>query len=276
MTKKPRRNRALVSKEPGSDEESPEEKGREYVQAILRQYKRDPTNANLERILAQFERMIRSIVNKYSSLDQADYDDLLQVGRMALVSAAKRFDLKKKLQFSTYAYHTIKGEILHYFRDVQWAVNIPRRAKELVQKINRVHGKISSKTGRSPTVDDLAEEIRVSPEEILEAQELASAYNPSLLVDNIRDDSFSGISVEEERGGRESRQVNEEILIEGILSIVSKQEHDVLKLRFVEGYSQREIAKMLHVNQMHISRVIRSALAKIRESVDRGRLLEEL
>jgi RNA polymerase sigma-B factor len=194
-------------------------------------------------------------------------DDLVQVGTVGLLKAIDRFDLERGVEFTTYATPTIVGEIKRYFRDKGWAVKVPRRLQELNLAVNRASDKLAIELGRSPTVAELAEHLRASEDEILEAHELGQAYNllsldseaagetdkkSQTLADTIGV-ADAGLELLEDRAN-----------LERAFQVLSGRERVIIYLRFYESVSQTEIAKRLNVSQMHVSRLQAKALDKLR------------
>src|SRR5206468_7190720 len=103
--------------------------------------------------------------------------DLVQVGAIGLIKAIDRFDVERKLEFSTYATPTILGEIKRHFRDTGWLIHVPRRAQEMQTALNNARAELSQELGRAPTVRELAERIDASEDSVLEALDAARAYS---------------------------------------------------------------------------------------------------
>src|SRR5690606_27074939 len=104
-------------------------------------------------------------------------DDLVQVGTIGLIKAVDRFDPDRGVEFSTYATPTILGEIKRHFRDRGWSIRVPRRLQELRQQIGMATAELSQKTGRSPTIRELAEYLEIDEDEVIEGLESAQAYS---------------------------------------------------------------------------------------------------
>ncbi len=194
-------------------------------------------------------------------------DDLVQVGTVGLLKAIDRFDLERGVEFTTYATPTIVGEIKRYFRDKGWAVKVPRRLQELNLAVNRASDKLAIELGRSPTVAELAEHLKATEDEILEAQELGQAYNLLSL-----DSEVSGETDKKSQTLADTVGVSDaglELLedranLERAFEVLTGRERVIIYLRFYESVSQTEIAKRLNVSQMHVSRLQAKALDKLR------------
>jgi RNA polymerase sigma-B factor len=194
-------------------------------------------------------------------------DDLVQVGTVGLLKAIDRFDMERGVEFTTYATPTIVGEIKRYFRDKGWAVKVPRRLQELNLAVNRASDKLAIELGRSPTVAELAEHLKATDDEILEAQELGQAYNLLSL-----DSEVSGETDKKSQTLADTVGVTDaglELLedranLERAFAVLTGRERVIIYLRFYESVSQTEIAKRLNVSQMHVSRLQAKALEKLR------------
>jgi RNA polymerase sigma-B factor len=194
-------------------------------------------------------------------------DDLVQVGTVGLLKAIDRFELERGVEFTTYATPTIVGEIKRYFRDKGWAVKVPRRLQELNLAVNRASDKLAIELGRSPTVAELAQHLKATDDEILEAQELGQAYNLLSL-----DSEVSGETDKKSQTLAETVGVSDaglELLedranLERAFGVLTGRERVIIYLRFYESVSQTEIAKRLNVSQMHVSRLQAKALDKLR------------
>jgi RNA polymerase sigma-B factor len=194
-------------------------------------------------------------------------DDLVQVGTVGLLKAIDRFDLERGVEFTTYATPTIVGEIKRYFRDKGWAVKVPRRLQELNLAVNRASDKLAIELGRSPTVAELAEHLRASEDEILEAQELGQAYNLLSLDSEVSGETDKKSQTLADTVGiadAELELLEDRANLERAFEVLTGRERVIIYLRFYESVSQAEIAKRLNVSQMHVSRLQAKALEKLR------------
>lgn len=211
--------------------------------------------------------LVRFLAAKFANRGEP-LDDLIQVGTVGLIKSIDRFDLQRGVEFTTYATPTIVGEIKRYFRDKGWAVKVPRRLQELNLAINRAVEKLNIKLGRSPTVAELAAHLKVSDEDVLEAQELGQAYN-LLSIDTELTDDVDGRhhtladSLGQTDGALALLEDQENLA--RAFDVLSPRERVILYLRFYESVSQTEIARRLNVSQMHISRLQHRALEKLRD-----------
>jgi RNA polymerase sigma-B factor len=198
-------------------------------------------------------------------------DDLVQVASVGLVKAVDRFDPERAVEFSTYATHTIVGELKRHFRDKGWAVRAPRRMQELYLRLGKLVASLSQEIGRSPTIPELATEAGVTEEEVLEAMEAGQAYRfasldaPAPGGGDDDNESLGAHMGEDDPGlvGAEDRAA-----LSPLIATLAPREQMILHLRFFEGLTQSEIAERLDISQMHVSRLLARSLAQLREAAE--------
>jgi len=197
------------------------------------------------------------------------FDDLLQVGTIGLIKAIDRFDVTRQVEFSTYATPTILGEIKRHFRDKGWAIRVPRRLQELRLTLATASSELTQTLGRSPTVGELAEQIGVTSEEVLEAMESANAY-ATLSLDAPESGEDSALSMIDVIGSDDDalEGVENRESIKPLLDQLDPREKHILALRFFRGMTQSQIATEIGVSQMHVSRLLNRTLTHLRESLN--------
>lgn len=221
-------------------------------------------NEIVESYLYMVDILIRKYLNK-----GVEYDDLYQVGAMALISAVERFDPSKGYEFSSFATPTIIGEIKKYFRDKEWSVKVPRRLKELSGKLQSSKEELANSLQRNPTVSELAEHAGCSEEEVIQAMESGMAYNAFSLNQTFDESGEDGDApalekyASMEEVGFDRLEYRE--MIEKVLKELSDTNRFIFRQRFVENRSQAEIAKRLGVSQMTISRAEKSIKERFRQ-----------
>lgn len=197
------------------------------------------------------------------------YDDLVQVGTIGLIKSVDRFDPGRGVEFSTYATPTIIGEIKRHFRDRGWAIRVPRRLQELRMQIGTATAELSQKLGRSPTPRELAQQIGVSVEEILEGIESSNAYSTlSLDAGDESDDGASSMleAIGVEDANLEYVEIRESL--KPLIDLLEPREKRILLLRFFKNMTQSQIAEEIGVSQMHVSRLLTRTLEQLRASLD--------
>jgi RNA polymerase sigma-B factor len=194
-------------------------------------------------------------------------DDLVQVASVGLLKAVDRFEPNRGVEFSTYATHTIVGELKRHFRDKGWAVRAPRRMQELYLRLGGIISTLSQDLGRSPTIPELATEAEVSEEEVLEALEAGQAYRfASLDAPSPGEDDSLGSHL----GAEDPRMLDAEhrVALSPLLATLPPREQAILHLRFFEGLTQSEIAGRLGISQMHVSSLLARSLAQLRTAAE--------
>lgn len=196
-------------------------------------------------------------------------DDLTQVASVGLLKAVDRFDPTRGVEFSTYATHTIVGELKRHFRDKGWAVRAPRRMQELYLRLGRIVSTLSQELGRSPTIPELAAEAQVSEEEVLEALEAGQAYRFASL-DAPSPGGDEGDTMSSQLGEEDAGMIDAEhrVALSPLLAQLPKREQVILHLRFFEGLTQSGIAERLGISQMHVSRLLARSLAQLRSAAE--------
>jgi RNA polymerase sigma-B factor len=239
---------------------------------LLERYHREDDKAARDALVERFLPLARQLARRYERQDES-LDDLLQVASMGLVKAIDRFDPSRGTAFSSFAVPTILGELKRYFRDVGWAVHVPRGMQERALEVNRAVSELSRTLGRSPTPAEIAEFTELAPEEVLEAMEAATAYD-SVSLEAPRsngDGDGDGDAWEvvdrlgSEDPGYELAEYSATIAPQ--LRALPERDRLVLQLRFVEDLTQSEIAERIGVSQMHVSRLIRQALERVRTGI---------
>jgi RNA polymerase sigma-B factor len=194
-------------------------------------------------------------------------DDLVQVASVGLLKAIDRFDPERGTAFSSFAVPTIAGELKRYFRDKGWALRVPRDLQELAQRVGRTTDRLVHELGRTPTVAEIADTLEITPEQVLEAREAATAYRAESL-DRPSADDEDATAVTETLGADEPGYVQAEhsATLEVMMWVLSDREREVLRLRFAEDLTQSEIGRRVGLSQRHVSRLLRQAVARLRDS----------
>ena len=239
-------------------------------QELFDAYKQNPTVENRNAIVEKNLYMVDILIRKYLGKG-VDYDDLYQVGALALVSAVERFDPSKGFEFSSFATPTILGEIKKYFRDKQWSLKVPRRLKEIAAKVQEVSDQFYSENQRTPTVQEIGEITGFTQEQIIEAMEGGRAYGTYSLDKTFEDAGEDGESafLEKYTGFDEEGYARVEIseIIDKVVDKLNPQHSYIFKERFLKNRSQADIAKELGVSQMTVSRAEKSIIQKFRDEL---------
>jgi RNA polymerase sigma-B factor len=237
--------------------------------ALLRRYHEEGDLAAREQLIEQYMSLVRSLARRYSYRGE-QLEDLVQIGAIGLIKAIDRFDVNRGVELTTYATPNIIGEIKRHFRDRGWSVRVPRGLQELNIQLSRLIEELTVQYGRSPTIAELAKGAGVTDEEVLEALESGRAYSSlSLSAGSGGYDDEGELDPLESLGTEEHQyEVSEDraVLAPGF-RVLDDRERRILHLRFFEGLTQSQIAQQVGISQMHVSRLIRRSLEKIREEI---------
>lgn len=197
-------------------------------------------------------------------------EDLVQVARLGLVKAVDRWDPHQGAAFSTFAVPTIIGELKRYFRDRSWTVRPPRDLQELYLATQRARETLWQELGREPTARDVAERLERTPEDVVEALEAGHAHSPSSLDTPVNSDEGDGVTrLDHVPDARDAVASAEEwTALRQLGMVLDDREWEVVRLRFQEDLLQREIAERVGCSQMHVSRILRDALVRLRVAAD--------
>ena len=232
---------------------------------LLIRYHRHGDQAAREQLVERLLPLARRMARRYRRSDEP-LDDLIQVATLGLIKAIDRFDPARETAFSSYAVPTMLGELKRYFRDNGWAVHVPRGMQERVMQVDNAVKDLSRRLGRSPSVAEIGAQLDLSQEQVLEAMEAASAYDAVSLESYRFGDEGDGETFAESIGVDDERfeLVEYSATIAPTLQALPPRDRIVLHLRFVEDLTQAEIAERVGVSQMHVSRLIRRALERLR------------
>ena len=231
---------------------------------LLRRWHEQHDEAARAALIEQMLPLVRSLARRYANRGEP-LDDLEQVGCVGLIKAVDRFDVDRGLRFSTFAVPTILGEIKRHFRDRAWSVRVSRGLQELSARVAREVDRLSTKLGRSPTIEDLAQATGSTPEQVLEALQGAHAYSPVPLEETLGEDGDPVARIGFEDAGYEIAE--ERIELARAMRRLSGRERQIVLLRFFGGLTQREIAERVGISQMHVSRLLRRALERMGEAL---------
>lgn len=237
------------------------------VYSWIRCLQANPDNEEIkEKIVLHYEGLVHSLARKYS-YNRTNHEDLAQVGMIGLLIAVQRFDESFGRSFEAFAIPTIIGEIKRFIRDKTWSVHVPRRIKELTPKINRAIDELTNSLQKSPTVQEIADYLHVSEEEVLETMEISKSYK-ALSVDYKLETSDGGkVSILDVFGtdDKQYERVDIHLVLESIFPVLPEREQKILRYIFFDNLSQQEVGEKLGISQMHVSRLQRRSLRKLRD-----------
>jgi RNA polymerase sigma-B factor len=227
-------------------------------------YKDERDHAAREQIVARFMPLAERLARRYAWAREP-VDDLVQVACLGLLKAVDRFDHERGVAFSTYAVPTIVGELKRHLRDATWSLHVSQRMRQRVLEVSRAADGLSAQLGRSPTTEEIAAEIGVTVACVAEAAEAASAYVAASLDQAPDGDGREGgdpaLGVDDGRFDL----VEYGTILEPALRALPLRDRLVLRMRFDRDMTQGEIAQALGMSQMHVSRLLRRSLGRLRQ-----------
>jgi RNA polymerase sigma-B factor len=235
----------------------------------IRQYQEQGDGTVQEELVTHYTELVETLASKFARGSEP-YEDLVQVGMIGLLAALKRYDPAYGRSFEGFAVPTIVGEIKRYIRDKTWSVHVPRRIKELGPRIRKAVEELTSYLQRSPQIEEIAQYLGVTPEDVLETMEMGRSYN-AVSVDSPIEASNDGSQVtlldivgDEDEG---YEHVDQRMVLEKALQVLTDREREIIRMTFFENMSQKQAGEQLGISQMHVSRLQRRALRKLRESL---------
>jgi RNA polymerase sigma-B factor len=234
------------------------------VRALLERWHFEGDRAARDEVAARMMPLARSLARRYANKGEP-LDDLEQVACVGLIKAIDRFDLSRDVRFATYAVPTIAGELKRHFRDRGWMMRVPREVQELSGKIGIVRERLVHDLARSPTVTELARATGTDDDRVMEALAAAEAYRTLSLDQPFQD----GTGPLEAIGGDDlgfERAEARAMLADGLHELAPR-EREIVRLRYFEGLTQREIAERVGISQMHVSRLIRRTVQQLRDRI---------
>jgi RNA polymerase sigma-B factor len=234
----------------------------ESEHTLLDRWRRRGDEAARAELVNRFMPLVRSLARRYSYTSEP-LDDLVQVGSVGLLHALARYDPHAGSSFRAYAMPTIIGELRRHFRDTAWSMHLPRSLKERTRAVQVAVNQLSGALGRSPTIAEIGERVGASPEQVIEAMEARLAYRVESLdapsdPDDERDHWRRAGALDD---GFETAE--QAAVLSRALDALPERERTLVRLRFEEDLSQSEIGRKLGISQMHVSRLLRRALARM-------------
>lgn len=239
---------------------------READLRLLRQYQATGDRHARDAVVERFLPLAKSLARRYRGGSEP-LDDLEQVACLALVKAVEGFDAERGTAFTSYAVPCIAGAIKRHFRDCGWSVRVPRDLQELALRVERVNNELTAATGEPPPVSKLAEHAGVAVEDVLEAREAFKALRSDSLDQPRRGrEQDDGDSLLDTLGDPEDAlaQAFERASLDALLDTLDHRDRLIVQLYFRGDLTQAEIGRRLGYSQMHVSRLLRQAVARLR------------
>ncbi|SFS89605.1 RNA polymerase sigma factor SigB [Marininema halotolerans] len=241
----------------------------EEIQEMIRLYQEEGDTDVQAQLVEHYTSLVETMASKFAR-GAEPFEDLAQVGMIGLLAALRRYDASFGRSFEGFAVPTIVGEIKRYIRDKTWSVHVPRRIKELGPRIKKAVEELTIQYQRSPHVDEIADYLQVTPEEVLETMEMGRSYNAVSVDSPIEANSDGSHVTLLDLVGSNDRgfdQVDQNMLLEKAFQVLTEREQDILQMTFFDNLSQKQAGESLGISQMHVSRLQRRALGKLREAI---------
>ena len=228
---------------------------------LFEEYARTGSAAVRGELVERFLPLARRLAGRYGYSDEP-FDDLVQVASLGLIKAIDRFDPAKGTRFSSFAVPTILGELKRHFRDRGWALHVPRTIQDRTLRLTRATERLGATLGRAPTAAELADALDLTLEEVIEAEAAASAFRTDSLDAPGDEDGAPLVDLI----GADDEQfalVDERATLAVSWRRLPRTQRQVLRLRFAEDLTQREIGERIGYSQMHVSRLLREAIVNL-------------
>jgi RNA polymerase sigma-B factor len=239
------------------------EAGAARDQALLARYAATRDPALRDALVQRYLPLARHAAQHYAR-PREPFDDLLQIASIGLLKAIDRYDPQLGTAFASYAIPTMHGDLRRHFRDRSWAVRPPRDLQELALRVERVATELLTTLGRAPTVQQLAEHTGLSIEAVLEARQALCAHTAASLSAPSSDGDGPDVAARLGEVDRGYDDVEHRATLEELMRCLTRREREIVRLRLQEDLTQLEIGRRLGLSQMHVSRLLRASLAKLR------------
>jgi RNA polymerase sigma-B factor len=229
---------------------------------------RDPSLR--EQLVKTYLPLARTIARRYQS-PRVPLEDLVQVAAIGLMKAVDRYEPERGIAFSSYAVPTMVGEVQRHFRDHTWGVRPPRDLQERAQRVMTVNRTLAAELGRPPNVSEIAQRMKVSLEDVVEALQACDARDTTSL-DRPRTVGDDCDTLADTIGGEDAgySRVEDAVTAELLMTQLDTREREILRMRFHEDLTQSEIGERIGCSQMHVSRLVRGAIAKLAAAAGAG------
>ncbi|PTX58880.1 RNA polymerase sigma-37 (RpsB/SigB) subunit [Melghirimyces profundicolus] len=241
----------------------------EEILELINRYQEEEDEQIQNQLVQHYTPLVETLASKFAK-GAEPFEDLSQVGMIGLLAALRRYDPSFGRSFEGFAVPTIVGEIKRYIRDKTWSVHVPRRIKELGPRIKKAVEELTVRNQRSPQVDEIAEYLEVSPEEVLETMEMGRSYN-AVSVDSPIEANSDGsqVTLLDLVGNHDNGfdNVDRQMLLQKAFQVLTDREREIIQMTFFDHLSQKQAGEKLGISQMHVSRLQRRALRKLREAI---------
>lgn len=233
------------------------------TEKLFSEYKKTKNIEIRNRLLENYLYLAEIVAKKFVGRG-IEYDDLFQVASLALLKVIERFEPDRGIKFQSFATPSLVGEVKNYFRDKSRIIRLPRKNSEMLARLNEIRNSLENSLGRKPSVHEIADEMGVSDETILEIMEASSAINVipiEKLVTGSDDTDYSNFIGKEET---EFSKIDDMDFIKKSISRLSDEEKFIVSQRFIHGDTQKKVADKIGKSQMYVSRAENKILGKLR------------
>jgi RNA polymerase sigma-B factor len=244
---------------------------KEEVNELIIDFQQTESDGSQLALVEHYSGLVDTLARKYSK-GKSFHEDLRQVGLVGLLGAIRRYDPTMGKPFEAFAIPTIIGEIKRFLRDKTWSVHVPRRIKELGPKIKAAVDALTNENQRSPKVQEIADYLDVTEEDVLETMEMGKSYQALSVDHSIEADSDgSTVTLLDIVGSQDQgyEKVNQKLMLQGVLHVLTDREKEIIDCMFVMNKSQKETGEQLGISQMHVSRLQRRAIQKLKEALSK-------
>jgi RNA polymerase sigma-B factor len=242
---------------------------RQQDRQLFARYRRDRDAATRDALVHRFLPLANHLARGYDR-GTGYGDDLSQVAALGLLKAIERYDPDRGIAFSSFAVPTISGEIKRYFRDKGWIIRVPRDLQERALAVQRASEELESELGRVPTTRQLADRLGTTVESVLEARTAAGAHFGISLDRPGQSRNEDDRELADELGVYDDgfEQAEDAATVDRLLAVLDERERTILRLRFEHDLTQGEIGRRVGISQMHVSRILRQAILKVRAEAE--------
>ena len=233
---------------------------------LLQVYRETNDPRAREQVAASYAPLVRRLCSRFRGSKEPQ-EDLFQVGMIGLLNAIEKFDPGYGASFSSLAIPVVHGSILNYLRDHGSLIKVPRALRRNKLAVDKASERLTARLGRWPTVAELAQECELSVANVNATMELASTWEPRSLDEGMESDDGDGTVTLSDLLGHEDKEYNMSLgrmTVEAALSTLPVRERTILTLRYYQELPQRQVARRMDISQMHVSRLERKALLKLR------------
>lgn len=235
---------------------------RAATRSLLRAYHEDGDLLARERLIELYVPLVRSLARRYER-DGVHLEDLVQVGVIGLIKAIDRFELERNVALASFATPTILGELSHHLRDSAWPVTVPRRVRERTLVLRRPVAELEARLGHEPTIGEIAREAGVAEIDVEQALEGERARFPVSLSELEEGGQWARLA-----GSESSFDASDDrVALASSLAVLDAREGRIVRLCFFGDLSQSQIGQAVGLSQIQVSRVLRSALEKLRNEL---------